>query len=285
MNDRLSLVVLAAGNSSRYGSPKQIETFGKYRLTIAEYNLLDALSIGINNVIFVVKEQMADIFYKRLSQLLPKECTFSLAYQRDESKLCKYCNRTKPWGTGHAVLSTKHIINENFGVINADDLYGKDAISQLIDFLKQTNPEKNIFSAVGYKLVDTLSTNGPVSRGIITFNDKNKLTKIIEHNGIYKNCSGEIVDSEGNIFQNDNLVSVNLWGFTTKIFEILEKKWQAFAKNLKDPINSEFYLPNAINEAATNKECEVKVLQTSSRWHGITYQNDRNEIDNLLKNM
>lgn len=282
MENVLSLVILAAGSSTRYGLIKQTELFGPDRRTIAEYNLLYAISCGINRVVFVIKEQTANIFHKRLSMILPENCEFSLAYQPTEPDLNKFCNRTKPWGTGHALLAAKRAVQGNFGVMNADDLYGEDAIKNLVTFLKSADKSGSTFCAVGYRLAETLSANGTVSRGLMDIQD-NRLRCITEHRNIQVHNS-EITDENKNILDKNTLVSMNLWGFTPKIFQILENQWQKFKKNINDPVNDEFYLPYAINSAIENKICEVQILPTSSKWHGITYQNDREMLENWLKN-
>ncbi len=282
MSTQLSLVVLAAGSSSRYGLLKQTELFGDAKLTIAEYNILDAIKNGVNNIIFVIQEQTADIFHRRLSHILPDESTFSLIYQDPEHKLCKFCKRTKLWGTGHAVLSAMHCLKGNFLVMNADDLYGENAIKTAISFLKEVDPKESCFSAIGYKLSDTLSNNGTVSRGII-YTTGEHLNKIVEYKGISRNDNEEIVDESGNIFPKNTLVSMNLWGFTPEIFHILKEEWQKFTKNISDPLNEEFYLPVAITNAISKKKCTVQILPTTSIWHGITYQNDRKTLEKWLK--
>ncbi len=283
MNTQLSLVVLAAGSSSRYGLLKQTELFGDDKLTIAEYNILDAIKHGIHNVVFVIQEQTADIFHRRLSHILPNKCTFSLIYQDPEHKLCKFCKRIKLWGTGHAVLSAMHCLKGNFLVMNADDLYGENAIKAAISFLKKVDPKESCFSAIGYKLSDTLSNNGTVSRGIMHISNEH-LNRIVEHKGIFKNENEETVDESGNIFPKNTLVSMNLWGFTPEVFHILKEEWQKFMKNISDPFNEEFYLPVAITNAISEKKCTVKILPTTSIWHGITYQSDRKALDDWLKN-
>lgn len=281
MSDNLSVVVLAAGSSTRYGMLKQTELFGNERLTIAEHNLLDAISYGVNEVVFVIKEQIADIFHKRLSMVLPSSCRFSLTYQSTEPKLTKFCNRIKPWGTAHAVLSAKHSVHGNFAVMNADDLYGKNAIETLITFLKNADTTQNDFCCVGYRLDDTLSENGTVSRGVITEHE-DRLQHITEHCGVQK-VDNIIIDEHRNVLPGDSLVSMNLWGFTPKIFPILESGWQKFKETLNDPVSDEFYLPHAVNDAIFSKNCTVRVVQTTSKWHGITYPGDRKILENWLK--
>jgi UTP-glucose-1-phosphate uridylyltransferase len=272
---------MAAGSSFRYGTLKQLETFGKRNLTIAEYNVLDAVSVGFTNFIFIVREQVANTFHRRLTNLLPDNCTFSLIYQRSEKELCKYCNRTKPWGTGHALLSAKAAVQGNFGLTNADDFYGKDAIGKLANFLKTADTNSSIFANVGYKIGGTLSENGTVSRSVMSIGGDGNLVNIIEYKNISRN--GEIHSEDGTKFDHDTLVSMNLWGFTTKIFAILDEQWAEFIKNISDPSVDEFYLPFAVDKAMRDKKCEVKVFKTISNWRGITYSQDRIGLENFLQ--
>lgn len=157
MSNNLTLVTMAAGSATRYGAPKQLETFGKHNLTIAEYDVLDAISAGFPNFVFIVQEQMADTFHRRLTNLLSADCTFSLTYQRKEKESCRFCNRTKPWGTGHAVLSAKSAVHGNFGLVNADDLEGNNAINVLANFIKTVDENSPIFANIGYVIGDTPS--------------------------------------------------------------------------------------------------------------------------------
>jgi UTP-glucose-1-phosphate uridylyltransferase len=272
---------MAAGTSSRYGALKQLETFGKRNLTIAEYNVLDAISVGFTNFVFIVQEQMADTFHRRLTNLLPNNCTFSLIYQCSEKELHEYCNRTKPWGTGHALLSAKAAVPGNFGLTNADDLYGKDAIDKLANFLKTADANSPIFANVGYRIGDTLSENSTVSRGIMSISSDGNLANITEYKNISRNS--EIHSENGAKFDHDTLVSMNLWGFTTKIFAILDEQWAEFTKNISDPSVDEFYLPFAVDRAMRDKKCEVKVLKTTSNWRGITYSHDRVDLEDFLR--
>ncbi|MDE6432357.1 MAG: hypothetical protein K2L13_03105 [Opitutales bacterium] len=282
MDAPLSLVVLAAGNGTRYGALKQIELFGPDKFTISEYNVLEAISCGIDEVVFIVKEQVADIFHKRLSAILPANCKFSLVYQSSDPILDKFSNRAKPWGTGHAVLSAKYCVRGNFAVMNADDLYGANAIKALVNSIKTLDKAGNTFSAIGYHLANTLSEHGPVSRGIMTVTD-NQLIRISEHNRI-RRLNENIVDETGNILPKDTPTSMNLWGFTPQIFKILETEWQKFKSNISDPVNDEFYLPHAVNNAISEGRCKVNVLLTTDKWHGITYHEDRKTLDFWLEN-
>jgi UTP-glucose-1-phosphate uridylyltransferase len=277
MNTGTTLVTMAAGSSSRYGAPKQLETFGKHGLTIAEYNALDAISAGFTNFVFIIDEQMADVFHRRLANLLPSGCTFSLVYQRREKELCKYCNRTKPWGTGHAVLSAKQAVHGNFGLVNADDLYGSNAMKVLANFLEAADASSATFVNVGYGVADTLSSTGTVPRGVMSVDGDGNLIKITERS---VSC-GDGASSSG--IDRSALVSMNLWGFTMKIFAALGKQWAKFTESITNPTLDEFFLPSAIDAMVQNGECRVKVLRTSSRWHGITYPEDRCKLEKYFQ--
>ncbi|MDR2721107.1 MAG: hypothetical protein LBB15_02350 [Puniceicoccales bacterium] len=281
MNNCITLVTMAAGSSTRYGAFKQLETFGKHGLTITEYNILDAISAGFTNFVLVIRDQMADVFHRRLTNLIPDDCTFSLIYQREEKELCEYCNRTKPWGTGHAVLSAKSAIDSNFGLANADDLYGNNAMKVLANFLRTVDENSTVFANVGYGMADTISANGTVSRGVMSADGDGNLVQIAEHS--VSLCDDKIYSDSGIELDGNTLVSVNLWGFTTKIFNILGEQWAQFAKNLTNPTSDEFFLPSAIDAMVRNEKCRVKVLRTSSKWHGITHLEDRFELDKYFQ--
>jgi UTP-glucose-1-phosphate uridylyltransferase len=276
MNAGITLVTMAAGSSARYGAPKQLETFGKHNLTIAEYNTLDAISAGFTNFVFIVGEKMADVFHRRLTNLLSGNYTFSLVYQRREKELCKYCNRTKPWGTGHAVLSAKSAVRGNFGLGNADDLYGSDAMKVLANFLVAADESSTTFANVGYGVAETLSAAGTVSRGVMSVGGDGNLIQITERSV----SRGDGTDFAGD---RDALVSMNLWGFTAEIFAALGRQWAQFTKNITNPTLDEFFLPSAIDAMVRNGECRVKVLRTSSRWHGLTYPGDRRELEKYFQ--
>ena len=278
MDDKIAFVVMAAGMGRRYNGLKQLKTFGEKGLTIAEYNILNAIDCGFQDFFFVIDERLADIFNGRLKKFLPKSCNFGLIFQRREKNLIKFSNRVKPWGTGHAVLCCQNIVRSNFCVTNADDLYGRDAISKIADFLRNSKTDSTVFANVVYHIANTLSSNGTVSRGLVRSSDGQFIDTIDEVLNINLSNLGQLGITP------QTPVSMNLWGFTPKIFEILAAEWSAFVKKITNAETEEFYLSSAIDNAIKSSKCRVKMLLTSSQWHGITYESDNASIEFSLEN-
>ena len=276
VKNEMAFLVMAAGMGSRYNGLKQLKTFGKRNLTIAEYNMLSAIDSGFTKFFFIIDERFADVFDRRLRKFLPSDCRFGLIFQKKEKELVRFGNRLKPWGTGHAIFCCSKVINCNFCVTNADDLYGEDAISKVADFLKKTDPKSYKFANVAYQLDKTLSGGGTVSRGIIKSTDNKFIESILE-----RTITNDNYSSEEGISPSSN-VSMNLWAFTPKIFEIISREWEIFKKNIQNSETDEFYLPNAISHAITVNECRVEILKTSSQWHGVTYETDNALLENCL---
>jgi hypothetical protein len=285
MSGKIAFVTMAAGVGSRYNGSKQLERFGRDGRTIAEYNLLWAVSAGFRDFFFIVDERAADAFHGRLTKILAPNCHFGLIYQRAERQLNRFCNRSKPWGTAHAILCCDGAIGCNFCVANADDLYGEDAINCAAEFLRSADEKAKKFANVAYKLSDTLSSSGAVSRGIIVA-DGDSVLSIDEAHGIDGNALGasEIKISKDRAVEIccDSPVSMNLWGFTPEIFPLLEVGWKVFKENIADFSADEFRLPTLINDCIKSGSCAVSMLQTKSRWCGVTYRSDREVIEQFL---
>lgn len=277
MNKDVTLVVMAAGLGSRYNGNKQLELFGPRQLTLAEYNIEHAIACGVNEVVFIVNEKHADIFDRRLREFLPGSCDFELVYQRSESALCKYGYREKPWGTGHAIKCCDGVISNNFCVINADDLYGNDAICNAIKFLKITDEKSATFGNVVYKLSETISPNGSVSRGIVIADGSLNISKINEVGNILH----DNIEALG-LSPND-FVSMNLWCFTPCIFKLLQDGWKEFCGNLNDPLSDEFGLSSFVGDCIQRNKCTVKAIPTTSKWYGVTYRDDKIILDDILQ--
>ncbi|MDR1233251.1 MAG: hypothetical protein LBJ75_03265 [Puniceicoccales bacterium] len=276
MVEEIAFVVMAAGIGSRYNGTKQLEVFGKRKLTIAEYNIQHAIDAGFRRFYFVIDDKFAEIFHRRLKDFLPPNCKFELIYQKKEESLTKFCNRQKPWGTAHAIMCCGRAVRCNFCVTNADDLYGHDAISSIAEFLRANGKKSQTFANVAYALSKTLSGNGTVSRGVLSIDGDYYLTSIDEVHGLVMDIHA------GAIPPKDSLVSMNLWGFTPEVFKLLEEGWHRFKQNGPNIANDEFGISNFIDSAVKGGQCRVKIINTSSQWHGITYQADRALVEKVL---
>ena len=287
-----TLLVLAAGMGSRYGGLKQMDGLGSNGETIMDYSVFDAARAGFGKVIFVIRKSFEkdfkDIFTNRFKGVI--DVDFVYQEIEDIPQGSSYnTERTKPWGTGHAVLMAATAIKEPFTVINADDFYGADAFKVMADFLTKNAKNTNRYSMVGYRLGNTLSESGPVSRGICTVDENGILKTVVERTHIERS-GGIIFYKDGttkvDIAENE-LVSMNFWGFTPDFFTHLEQLFKEFLKQNGQSATAEFYIPFAVNDLINHKKAEVEVLQTTAKWFGVTYQDDRNSailsINNLIK--
>jgi len=292
-----SLVIMAAGMGSRYGGIKQFDSFGPDGEIIMDYSIFDAIKAGFDKIVIILREDIYDDFMNiignRLMEVtnIPVHIVFqSLNDLPDGYKVPD--GRTKPWGTGQAILSVKEYIDEPFLVINADDFYGRDPYIKSQIFLSNSilNLKKPKFCLAGYTLENTLSDNGSVTRGICKCDDNGNLLSIEETFGI--KCENNIVtgtDSHGNkrILSLQNTVSMNMMGFTPAIFPMLEDKFITFLNKLSDndPLKSEFLLPIAINEMLKDEVIDVEVVKTNANWFGVTFKDDREQVKNSLKKL
>ena len=292
-----SLVIMAAGMGSRYGGIKQLESFGPDGEIIMDYSIFDAIKAGFDKIVIILREDIYDDFMNiignRLMEVtnIPVHIVFqSLNDIPDGYKVPD--GRTKPWGTGQAILSVKEYIDEPFLVINADDFYGRDPYIKSQIFLSNSilNLKKPKFCLAGYTLENTLSDNGSVTRGICKCDNNGNLLSIEETFGI--KCENNIVtgtDSHGNkrILSLQNTVSMNMMGFTPAIFPMLEDKFITFLNKLSDndPLKSEFLLPIAINEMLKDEVIDVEVVKTNANWFGVTFKEDREQVKNSLQKL
>ena len=292
-----SLVIMAAGMGSRYGGIKQLDSFGPDGEIIMDYSIFDAIKAGFDKIVIILREDIYDDFMNiignRLMEVtnIPVHIVFqSLNDIPDGYKVPD--GRTKPWGTGQAILSVKEYIDEPFLVINADDFYGRDPYIKSQIFLSNSilNLKKPKFCLAGYTLENTLSDNGSVTRGICKCDDNGNLLSIEETFGI--KCENNIVtgtDSQGNkhILSLQDTVSMNMMGFTPAIFPMLEDKFITFLNKLSDndPLKSEFLLPIAINEMLKDEVIDVEVVKTNANWFGVTFKEDREQVKNSLQKL
>lgn len=280
-----TLVVLAAGMGSRYGGVKQIDTFGPGGETILDYSVYDAVQAGFGKVVFIIRKEIEndfkDVFDKKLSPHIQVE----YAFQDNDLKYAgihTVPERTKPWGTGHAVLCAKPFINEPFAVINADDFYGRDGFVKMADFLT-ANSDSSIHSMVGYELPKTLSENGSVSRGVCEADEQDYLAQIIERTKVYPE-NGKIISEENGekLELNPNSpVSMNFWGFMPSAFDELENWFVDFVNNNADNPKAEYFIPLTVQQLMA-KGHKVKILRNSGVWFGVTYREDRENVSNSI---
>lgn len=289
-----ALIVMAAGIGSRYGGLKQIEPYGPNGEIILDYSIYDARRSGFGKIIFVISREIESVFRKRIDQTIGRFCETAYVYQELDNLPSRFkvpTDRVKPWGTGHAVLSCKHVVETSFAVINADDFYGRTAFESLAAYLKKTKGEDlpYNFCMVGYQLNNTLTEHGYVSRGICTVNPQGHLEEVRERTHIQK------FDSQIKYLENDNkwveipedsVTSMNIWGFIPPIFEELDGRFVQFlADNQDRQSTAEFFLPEVINDMLREKRVLVKVLSTHERWFGVTYREDADEVKSALQSM
>ena len=281
------LVVMAAGMGSRYGGLKQIDPVGSCGEAILDYSVYDAHEAGFDTVVIIIKEAIRKDFMETVGARLAKSpVEIRYAYQELDKLPQGYAvpeGRVKPWGTCHAVLCGKDAIDgAPFAVINADDFYGKDAFAVMGKFLSDL-PEgaKNTYSMVGFRVANTLSENGKVSRGVCEVNAEEKLVTVVERTEIVRRESGDVCykDGEDWVMIPDNTpVSMNVWGFTPDYFEYSEEYFKEFLKENIEKPKSEYYIPLMVNELITNGTATVQVLDTTSKWFGVTYAADRPDV-------
>lgn len=273
-----TLLILAAGMGSRYGGIKQIDSFGPSGETIMDYSIYDAIRSGFGKIVFIIRTDFADTFKEIFEKKLAGKIETEYVMQEMDSFIGDYkmdSTRTKPWGTAHAVLCAKNAINEPFAVINADDFYGKDAFEKAAKFLNDDVAE-DTWSIIGYQLSKTLSKNGTVSRGVCEVDGDGNLVGIVERIKIYPE-EDKIVYEENDKKTElpiDTPVSMNFWGFYPNAFEYIQKLFKNFlAENGSNP-KAEFFIP-IIGDAFIKDEIgEIKVIQTSAQWFGVTYKED-----------
>lgn len=273
-----TLLILAAGMASRYGSMKQTEGFGPDGETIMDYSIYNAMRAGFGKVVFIIRKDFADNFKEVFEPKLKGRIEVDYVYQELEDFVDKIHmpeGRTKPWGTGHALLCAKEKVKEPFAVINADDFYGKDSFEKAADFLINKCDE-NTSAIIGYKLVNTLSEHGTVSRGVCEVDENNLLTVINERIKIYKKEDDVVFEVESNltVLKDDTNVSMNFWCFHPSVFNITEKLFAEFPKNNMENIKAEFFIPYIADFILKNPNSKILVIPTSSQWFGVTYKED-----------
>ena len=287
-----TLLILAAGMASRYGSMKQVEGFGPSGETIMDYSIYDAIHAGFGKVVFIIRKDFAENFKATFDARFKGQIEVDYVYQEmkyhiDEAWLP--ADRTKPWGTGHAILCAADAVKEPFAVINADDFYGQDGFVKAADFLKNECTE-NTYAIIGYDLDKTLSENGTVSRGVCQVDANNNLVNITERIKIYRENGKVVYEEEGNkteVAAGSN-VSMNFWCFHPSVFEFTKKLFSVFPKENYDNIKAEFFIPIIGDQFIKNEKNAIKVIPTTAQWFGVTYKEDapgvKKSLDDLIEN-
>lgn len=287
-----TLVVLAAGMGSRFGGLKQLVPVGPGGETIMDYSVHDAIRSGFDRVVFVIRRDFEDDFRRQIGSRYEDKLTVGYAFQ-DLSALPAGFDappsRTKPWGTGHAVLAAREEVRTPLCVINADDFYGPGAFTLQAGFLRA--PQAGgvpTYAMVGYSLAGALSSHGEVSRGVCATDDAGMLRGISEHTGVArrdgritgKNEAGQPVELSG-----DEPVSMNMWGFTPAVFEQFDALFAEFLRRASSLHKAEFYIPTAVNELIRRGEARVRVMPTDERWCGVTYREDQPQVERMIRGM
>ena len=279
-----TLFVLAAGMGSRYGGLKQLDGLGPNGETIMDYSVFDAKRAGFGKVVFVIRksfeEDFLTIVLKKYEGVIDTEVVFQDITDVPEG-FTYNPERTKPWGTNHAVLMGKGVILEPFAVINADDFYGKDAFEVMAEFLRGVVGKQNEYCMVGYRVGNTLSESGSVSRGVCVVDEKGNLTNVVERTSIERKGDDIIyIDENGNevAIGENTPVSMNMWGFTPDYFDYSLEDFKKFLTEYGQELKSEFFIPLVVNNLIVAGKATCKVLDSSAKWFGVTYAEDRPEV-------
>ncbi|QJD96888.1 nucleotidyltransferase [Mucilaginibacter robiniae] len=274
-----TLLILAAGMASRYGSMKQVDGFGPNGETIIDYSIYDAIKAGFGKISFIIREEFAEAFKAKFEPKLQGRVETDYVFQSYDLKpfgIDKEVERSKPWGTAHAVLAARNQINEPFCVINADDFYGYDAFKKMADFLTSEVSDEQ-YSLIGYQIDKTLSDYGSVSRGVCKVDEKGNMVEINERTEVYfkdgdvfyKDATGE------NQLAPDTRVSMNFWGFTPAVFKQSEPMFKKFVEANETNPKAEFFIPLVADELIKNGTASFKVIPTANKWFGVTYKEDK----------
>ena len=277
LNKDITLVVMAAGMGSRFGGLKQIEPVGRNNEVLLDFSVYDAVKAGFTKVVFVIKHAIEEDFKamvgKRIEKMVKVEYVFQENDILPEGCVCPV-DRVKPWGTSHAILCCKDVVKEPFAVVNADDFYGATAFQKIADFLRSGTKD---YCMVGYRLANTLTENGHVSRGVCEISG-NKLAAITERTKIIDCKYTEDDGATWTALSPDTVVSMNLWGFMPDIFDYIEKGFVEFLKaNINVP-KSEYYLPLTVASLIESGEKQIEVLIAEDKWYGVTYKEDKQSV-------
>lgn len=288
----MNLVIMAAGMGSRYGGLKQLDPIDENGNFIIDYSIFDAIRCGFDKVIFIIKEENYNLFRDTVGKRVEKKVETAYVFQKNDNIPAEFnipADRTKPFGTGHAVLCAKDEVNSNFAVINADDFYGYEAFKSAAEFLKLNTSENN-YALVGYKANNTFCNAKSVKRGVCGVED-NKLTSIVE-SSLSKNENDEIIATpidgsgiEPFKIENEKTVSMNLFAFTPKFLNYLDEYFYDFLNKNRENLSScEYFLPTVVTTLISENKVSVDVIDTDAVWFGMTYKEDKEVVkDSILK--
>lgn len=294
-NEKPTLIIMAAGMGSRYGGLKQVDRITDTGEIILDFSLYDAMMAGFERVVFVIKEEHRELFRELVDERAGRYMQVEYAYQKLDDIPEGFEipeGREKPWGTGHAVLACRHLINGPFAVINADDYYGVGGFSDIYEYLTgNRDGEKYSYCMVGYKLENTVTENGHVARGVCDIDENGYLKQVTERTKIMRKEQGiSYTEDDGRTWvklPDDTVVSMNFWGFSHSMMEELEKGMPEFLDTAlkNNPIKGEYYLPAAADRLIREGKATVKVLTSHDKWYGVTYKQDREDVKNALESM
>lgn len=278
-----TLVLLAAGMGSRYGGLKQLDTLGPHGETLMDYSVYDAMQAGFNKIVFIIRRDIEEEFKRVIGARYAGHVDIDYAFQdlKDlPDGFVPPADRVKPWGTAHALYAARNVVKTPMAVINADDFYGRDSYNQLAAYLDERAVAGGLYGAMcGYKVANTLSENGTVSRGVCEVKAGN-LASVVEHTRIVRNTQSGIIES----LQDDNstvalaedtLVSMNFWGYSPEIFPEIERLLKEFLAAKGNELKSEFYIPSVADNLIKSGKMQLKMLTTNASWFGVTYREDR----------
>ena len=286
-----TLVIMAAGMGSRFGGLKQIAPVDEQGHIIIDFSLFDAWRAGFRDLVFIIKPEMEESFREVIGSRMEKYFRITYVYQTIDKLPAGYSvpkGREKPWGTGHAVLCCKDVVDGPFTVINADDFYGPTAFSAMYDYLA-ANEDASQYAMVGYRVRNTVTENGSVARGVCEV-ENGLLTGVTERTKIFKKGSDAKYTEDGEIFVDlpgDTIVSMNFWGFTPRMLQELDARFGAFLDQalVSNPLKGEYFLPSVVNDQLKANTASVRVLPCEETWYGVTYREDLESVQNAISTM
>ena len=286
------LVIMAAGMGSRFGGLKQIAPVDDQGHIIIDFSLLDAYRAGFRDLVFIIKPELEESFREVIVNRMEKYFNITFVHQTIDKLPAGYSvpeGREKPWGTGHAILCCKDVLDGPFAVINADDFYGPTAFSAIYDYLAN-NEDESRYAMIGYRVRNTVTENGSVARGVCEVKD-GLLTGVTERTKIFKNGNdAKFTEDDGKTFTDlpgDTIVSMNLWGFTAKMIRELDERFPAFLDNaiVTNPLKGEYFLPSVVNDQLVAGTATVRVLPCEETWYGVTYREDLDSVKAAIAGM